>query len=57
MSFVNAADDRLTCVDAFDVASVTVFSDMYTSGYRLADEQNPTMDELLETKPSFLRHA
>ena len=53
MSFVNA-DERLTFIDAFDVAFVTVFPAMYTSMDTIADKQSPTLDEAIQVNEFFL---
>ena len=53
MSFVNA-DERLTFIDAFDVALITVFPAMYTSTDTIADKRNPTLEELIEVNEAFL---
>ena len=53
MSFVNA-DERLTFIDAFDVALITVFPAMYTSMDIMEDKQNPTLEQLVEINRFFL---
>lgn len=45
MSFVNA-DERLTFIDAFDVALITIFPGLYTTTGRIADVQDPSMEEI-----------
>ena len=52
MSFVNA-DERLTFIDAFDVALITVFDGMYITTDIIEDVQNPTMEELIEDNRFF----
>jgi hypothetical protein len=55
MSFVNA-DERLTFIDAFDAALITVFPGLYTTSGMIADVTNPTMEELTAiTKGIFIQ--